>query len=61
MQDSMFPDIDFSIFILKVNHVFLEGKDNSVEKVVTDEEELDGIEIGDILNLQNIPRPVFID
>ena len=48
MQDSMFADIDFSdfsIFIFKVNHIFMEKKDNPVEKVVTDEEEPDGIEI----------------
>ena len=34
---------DFSVFILEVNHVFMEEKDNPVEKVVIDEEELGGI------------------
>ena len=34
---------DFSVFIFEVNHVFVEEKDNPEEKVVIDEEELDGI------------------
>ena len=34
----------------------MKGKDNPVEKVIIDEEELDGIEIEDILNLENLPR-----
>ena len=34
----MFADIDFSdFFIFKVNHVFMEQKDNPVEKVVIDD------------------------
>ena len=44
MQYSTFADIDSSdvcFFIFKVNHVFMEEKDNSVEKVVIEEEELD--------------------
>ena len=38
-------------------------KYNPVEKVVLDEEELDGIEIDGILNFctENLPRTVFID
>ena len=46
MQDSTFAEIDFSdysILILKVNHIFLEEKDNPAEKVVIDEEELDAL------------------
>ena len=61
MQGSMhYPDFDlywlswFSVFIFKVNWVFMEGK------VDIDEEELDGIEIYGILNLENLPRTVFI-
>ena len=42
---------DFSSFILKV----------PVEKVVMDEEELHGIEIDGILNLENQSRTVFIN
>ena len=64
MQDSTFTHIDFSdvsIFICKVNHVFMEEKDNSVEKAVTDEAELDGTEIDGILNLENLPRIVLIN
>ena len=64
MQDSTFADIhfsEFSIFIFKVIHVFMEGKDNPVEKVVINEEEHDGFEVDGILNLQNLPRTVFID
>ena len=48
VEDSTFADIDFC-FIFKVNHVFMEETDNSVEKVVIDEEDLDRIEIDDIL------------
>ena len=33
----------------------MEEKGNPVEKVVIDEEKLDGIEIDDILNLENLP------
>ena len=38
----------------------MEQKDNPVEKVVTDEEELDGIEIDNILSSENLPRTVCI-
>ena len=51
MQNSTLTDIDFfyfSIFIFKVNHDFLEEKDNPVENVAIDEEEPDGIEIDGI-------------
>ena len=51
---STFADItfsDFSSFLFKV----------SVEKVVIDKEELHGIEIDGILNLENLSRTVFID
>ena len=34
---------------------------NPVEKVVIDQEELDGIELYGILILENQPRAVFID
>ena len=62
MQDSTFADInfsDFSIFIFKVNCVFMEETDNPVEKVVIDDEELDGIEI-DGINFENLPSSVLI-
>ena len=39
----------------------MKENDNLVEKVVIDEESLDGIEIDCILNLENLPRTVFID
>ena len=39
----------------------MEEKGDPVEKVVIDEEELDGIEIDGILKLENLPRTVFID
>ena len=64
MQDSTFADIDFSDFptsIFKVNHVFIEKKDNPVEKVVIDEKVVDGTEIDSILNLENLPKTVLID
>ena len=64
MQDSTFADIDFSNFsssIFKVNHNFIEEEDSSVGKVVADEDKLDGIEIDDLLNLENLSRTGFID
>ena len=54
------PYIRRFIFIFKVSHVFMEQRDNPVEKVVIDEEELDGIEIDNILNSENLPRAVCI-
>ena len=42
---------DFSSFVFKVPE----------KKVVVGEEELHGIEIDDILNLDNLSRTVFID
>ena len=39
----------------------MEEKDNPAEKVVIDEEELEGFELDDILNLENLPRTVFIN
>ena len=59
----IFVDIDFSnlsSFIFKANHVFIENQDNPSEKVVTDEEKLDGIDIDGIGNLEDLPRIVFI-
>ena len=51
---------DFSVFIFKVNHVFIEDKDNPVEKVVIDEEELGGIEKDSISNFKSVHRTVSI-
>ena len=39
----------------------MEEKDNPIEKVVIDEEELEGFELIGILNLENLPRTVFIN
>ena len=47
----MFADNNFSdicSFIFKVIHLFTAKEDDLSEKVVTDEEELDGIDIGGI-------------
>ena len=64
MQDPTFADsywfIWFFYFIFKANHVFKEEKNNPVKKVVIDEEELDGIEIDGVSNLENLPRTMFI-
>ena len=63
MQDSTFAVLsfsDFPIFIFKVNQVFMQEKENSVGKVVLYEEELDGIEIDGMLNLENLPGTVLI-
>ena len=45
----------FSSFILKKNHGFIQ-EGNPSEKVVIVEEELDGIDIDDIGNLEDSPR-----
>ena len=63
MQDSTFAVLsfsDFPIFIFKVNQVFMQEKENSVGKVVLYEEELDGIEIDGMSNLENLPGTVLI-
>ena len=36
---------DFSSFLIKVNHVFMEEKDSSKENVVMGEEEINAVEI----------------
>ena len=61
MHDFTFADVDFSSFIFKVNHVFIWEKENPSEKIVINEEDLDGIEIQGILSLENLLRTVFID
>ena len=64
LQETMFAGIDFSNFsdfIFKANHVFIENKDNISEKVVIDDEELDGIDIDGVGNLKDLPRILFID
>ena len=61
MQKHKFPDIDFSSFIFKVSHAFIEEEDSPSEKVVVYEEEQDGIDIDDIWNLEDLPRAVFIN
>ena len=63
MQHPIFTGIDFSdffILISKVNHVFMEEKDNPVEKVVINGKNLDGIEIDGILNFESLPRTLFL-
>ena len=50
-----------SSFIFKENHVFIEEDDNPLDKVVTVEEELDGIDIYGIGNLVDLHRLMFID
>ena len=50
-----------SSFIFKENLVFIEEEDNPSDKVVRDEEELDGIDINGIGNLVDLPRLMFID
>ena len=63
MKDSTLAYIDHPdlfIFIFKVNWAFMEEKDNPVESVAIDEEEQYDIEIYCLLNLENLPRTVFI-
>ena len=49
-----------SSFIFKENNVFIE-EDNPSEKVVIVEEKLDGFDIDEIGNLEDLPRFVFIN
>ena len=49
-----------SSFIFKKNYVLIE-EDNPSEKIVLIEEELDGIEKDDIVNLEDLLRLVLID
>ena len=58
MKDTIFAYIgflNFSSFIFKVNHGFIE-KDNLRENVVIDEEELDDINIDGIGNSEGLPQ-----
>ena len=43
-------------FNFKENQVFIEEEDNPSDKVITVVEELDGIDIGGIENLVDLPR-----
>ena len=49
-----------SSFIFDENHVFIE-EDNSSDKPVTTEEEVDAVEVDDIGNLADLLRLIFID
>ena len=64
MHKTMFANIyfsNFSSFIFKSNHAFIVKEDNPSEKVVIDKEELYGIDIDGIGNLEDFPRTVFIN
>ena len=61
MQETTLANIDFFLLLLlffqfyfQINHFFIEEEDKpSEEKVVLDQEELDGIDINRIGNLKN--------
>ena len=62
IEETKFADIDFfyfSSFIFKENHVLVE-EGNPSEKNVIVKKELDGIDINDIGNLEDLLRIVFI-
>ena len=65
MQETTLVGIDFSdfsSFIFAVNHFLTEEEDNPLEeKVVLDQEELDGVDIDGIRNLEDLRRIVFIE
>ena len=50
-----------SKFIFEENHVFIEEETPQSNKVVTVEEEVDGIDIDGIANLMDLPGLMFID
>ena len=57
IQDSKLADIILIFYFYFQNKLRFYGrKDNPVEKVLLEEEELDGIEVYDILKLENLPR-----
>ena len=60
MKKTTFIDINFSSFVFKENQFLTKEGDNS-EKFVVVEEELDGIEIDGLENLEDLPGLVFID
>ena len=53
--------IKHSSFIFKENHVFIEEEDNSSDKFVKVQEELDGIDIDGIGDLVDLPKLMYID
>ena len=63
MEETTFTEFDlfhFSSFFFQKTGAFFE-EDNPSEKNVIVEEELDGIDIDEIRNLEDSPRLVFID
>ena len=50
LEKTTVEDMNFSSFIFKVNHVFIDEDDKLSEKVVIVEEELDGVGKNDIGN-----------
>ena len=57
MKDTIFAYIafsNFSSFIFKMNHVFIE-KDNLRENIIMVEEELDDVDIDGIGNSEGLP------
>ena len=58
MQISIFFHV--ASFIFKENHVLIE-EDNPSEKIVLIEEELDGIDRDDIVNLEDLLRLMLIN
>lgn len=48
-------------FFFKENHIFTEAGENLSENVNTVEEELEGTDIDDIGNVENLLRLVFSD
>ena len=61
IEETSFADNETIKFIFKDIHVFIEEEDNPSDKVVTFEEELDGIDVNGIGNLVVLPRLIFID
>ena len=58
MKDTIFAYIafsNFSSFIFKMNHVFIE-KDNLRENIIIVEEELDDVDIDGIGNSEGLPQ-----
>ena len=63
IEDTTFADIGFfnvSSFIFKENQVLIE-EDNLSEKIALVEEKVDGIDIDDIVNLEDLLRLMLIN
>ena len=61
MQEITFAYNNYVLPFFQRKSRFLKEEHNTSEKVVTVEEELDGVDIDGIVSLEDLPRLVFMD